>query len=58
MKIHEELLIKIRDLIRLITKSSDDYDEKFVKNKFNSDGEVPLNKAIETPNNSGQSYFL
>ena len=53
MKIHEELLIKIRDLIRLITKSSDDYDEKFVKNKFNSDGEVPLNKAIETPNNSG-----
>ena len=30
-----------------ITKSSDDYDEKYMKIKFNSDDESPLNKAIE-----------
>ena len=29
--------MKIRDLIRLITKKSDDYDEKYMKVKFNSD---------------------
>ena len=27
---------KIRDLIRLITKNSEDYDEKYMKIKFNS----------------------
>ena len=37
----------IRDLIRLITKDSDDYDEKYMKIKFNSDGELPINKMIE-----------
>ena len=36
-KRYEELWIKIRDLIRSITKNSDDYDEKFMKIKFNSD---------------------
>ena len=36
-------------MIRLITKNSDDYDEKYMKIKFNSDDELPLNKAIETP---------
>ena len=41
--------IKIRDLIRAITKSLDDYDEKYVKIKFNSDNELPLNKTIEIP---------
>ena len=30
-------------------KNSDDYDEKYMKIKFNSDDELPLNKAIETP---------
>ena len=29
-----ELWSKIRDLIRLITKNSDDYDEKYMKVKF------------------------
>ena len=43
----EELWIKIRDLIRSITKTSDDYDEKHMKIKFNSDDELPLNKTIE-----------
>ena len=35
--------------IRLITKNSDDYDEKYMKIKFNSDYELPLNKTIEIP---------
>ena len=38
---------KIRDLSRLITKISDDYDEKYMKIKFDSDVELPLNKTIE-----------
>ena len=44
----EELSIKIRDLIRLITKNSDDYDynEKHMKIKLNSDDELPLSKTI------------
>ena len=46
-KKYEELWIKIRDLIRSITKNSDDYDEKYMKIKFNSDNELPLNKTIE-----------
>ena len=37
IKKYEELWIKIKDLIRLITKKSDYYDEKYVKPKFNSD---------------------
>ena len=35
--------------IRLITKNSDDYDEIYIKNKFNSDYKLPLNKTIEIP---------
>ena len=38
---------KIRDLIRSITKNVDDYDEKYVKIKFNSDDALLLNKTIE-----------
>ena len=34
LKKYEELWIKIRDLIRSITKKSDDYDEKYTKIKF------------------------
>ena len=45
----EELWSKIRDWVSLITKNSDDYDEKCVKIKFNSDNELPLNKTIEIP---------
>ena len=45
----KELWNKIRYLIRLITKNSDDYDEIYMKNKFNSDDELPLNKTIEIP---------
>ena len=50
IKKHEEMWSKIRDLIRLLTKNLDDYDEKYVKIKFNSDDVLPLNKAIEIPN--------
>ena len=47
IKKQEELWIKIRDLIRSLTKNSDDYDEKYMKIKFNSDDELTLNKTIE-----------
>ena len=47
IKKYEELWSKIRDLIRSVTKNSDDYDEKYIKIKFNSDDELPLNKTIE-----------
>ena len=40
---------KIRDSIRSITEKSDDYDEKYIKIKFNSDQELVLNKTIEIP---------
>ena len=49
IKKYEDLWIIIRDLIRSITKNSDDYDEKHMKIKFNSDDELPLNKTIEIP---------
>ena len=32
-----------------ITKNPNDYDEKYMKIKFNSHDELPLNKTIETP---------
>ena len=42
-------MIKIRNLIRQITKNSDDYDydEKYMKIKLNSDDELPLNETVE-----------
>ena len=47
IKKHEELWSKIRDLTRSITKTSNDDDGKYIKTKFNSDDDVPLNKTIE-----------
>ena len=49
IKKYEELWSKIRDFIRSITKNSDDYDEKYIKIKFNSDDKLSLNKMIEIP---------
>ena len=49
IKKFEELWIKIRDLIRSITKNSDDYDDKYMKIKYNSNDELPLNKTIKIP---------
>ena len=48
-KKNEELWIKIKGLIRSITKNSDDYDEKYMKIKFNLDDELPQNKEIKIP---------
>ena len=45
---YKELWIEIRDLTRSVTKNSDDFDEKYMKIKFNSHNELPLNKTIET----------
>ena len=42
-----KLWIKIKDLIRSVNKKSDDYDEKYIKIKFDSDDELPLNKTVE-----------
>ena len=49
IKKYEELWSKIRDLIRSMTKNSDDYDKKYMKIKFNSDDKLSLNKMIEIP---------
>ena len=48
IKKYEELWSKIKDLIRLITKNSDDYDEKHMKTKFNSYDELPLSVIFVT----------
>ena len=47
VKTYEELWSKIRDLIRSKNKNSDDYHEKYIKIKFNSDDELPRNEKIE-----------
>ena len=41
--------LEIRDLVRSVTENSDDYDENYVKIKFNLDDQFPLNKRIEIP---------
>ena len=49
LKKYGELWSKIRDLIRSINKNSDDCDKKYMKIKFNSNDELPLNKTIDIP---------
>ena len=39
---------KIKNLIRSMTNISDDYDEKYMKIKFNLDDNLPLNKIIKS----------
>ena len=51
-KKYEKLWSKIRNLIRS-TKIFDDYDEEYMKIKFNSDDKLPLNKTIEIPTMTG-----
>ena len=46
-KKYEDLWSKIRNLIRSITKNSDDYNKEYMKIKFNSDDEIPLNKMMK-----------
>ena len=50
LKKYEELWNNIRDLIRSITKNSDNYDEKYMKFKFNSNDDSPLKKTLELHN--------
>ena len=50
IKIFEELWSKIIDLIRSITKNSDDYDEKYRKIRFDSDDDLPVNETIKIHN--------
>ena len=45
IKKYKELWIKIRYLIRSITKDSNDYDKKVMKLKFKLYDELPLNKT-------------
>ena len=40
---------KKKKVNRSITKNADDYDEKYMKIKFNSDDELPLNETIDIP---------
>ena len=47
IKKYKELWSKIRDLIRSMIKNSDDYHKKYMKIKFNTDDELPLNKMIK-----------
>ena len=42
---YEELWNKIKDLIRSKTNNSDDYDEKYMKIKFDSDDDLTLKKT-------------
>ena len=46
IKNYEKSWSKIRDLIRSMTKNAGDYDEKYVKIKFDLDNDLPLNKTI------------
>ena len=41
--------IKIRDLIRSVSKKSNDYDEKYMRIIFATDDKLPLNKTIKIP---------
>ena len=47
IKKYEEMWRKIRGWTRSITKNLDDFDEKYMKIKFDSDDDLSLNKTIE-----------
>ena len=47
MKKIYKLWSKIRDLIRSITKNSNDHDKKYMKVKFDLDDVLPLNTVVE-----------
>ena len=46
LKEYQELWDQIRDLTRSISNYSDNYYEKHMKIKFNSDDDLPLNKTF------------
>ena len=46
----EELRNKIREITKSITNNSDNYHEKYMEIKFNSDDDLPLKKTLELYN--------
>ena len=46
IKKYEELWSKIKNQIKTITNNSSDYDEKYIKIKFNLDDDSSLNKTL------------
>ena len=46
IKKYKEMCNKIRDLIRPVTKKLDDFNEKFITIKLDSDNKSPLNERI------------
>ena len=50
---------EIKDLIRSIINTSDNYDEKYVKIKLNLDNDLPLKKTvIGSTFHEGSKYYL
>ena len=49
-KYKEMWIKKIRHVIRSIINSKDSYDKKYIKIKFNSDDDLPLNKTLKDGN--------
>ena len=47
LKTYEELWTKIRDLTGLVTNNSDNYDQNYMKIKFNLDKDLALEKTLE-----------
>ena len=47
LKKHEDLWNKIRDFKKSTTTNSENYDEKYMKIKFNSNDDLPLKKTLE-----------
>ena len=47
LKTYKELCDKIRDLVRSISNNSDDYYQKYMKIKFNSDDDLSSQKILE-----------
>ena len=47
-KKYEELWSKIEDLIRSTNNKSDEYDEKYMKMKINSDDDLSLRETLKS----------
>ena len=47
LKSYEELWTKIRDLTGLVTNNSDNYDQNYMKIKFNLDNDLAPEKRLE-----------
>ena len=50
LKKYEELWGKFRDFNRSMINNFDNYDEKYMKIKFNSDDDLPLKKTLKFHN--------